>query len=66
METANLLNKVHPKNIWCLKLLLSNLNAKDCFFEDTTVLDSYTIRGMLPEQKEELLNAMDTLIDLHR
>ena len=47
------------------KLLLSNLNVKDCLFEDTTVLDSYTIRGMLPEQKEELLNAMDTLIDLH-
>ncbi len=96
LETANLLNKVHPKNIWCLKLhlfentilykeakqghfdmmtpleilleeklLLSNLTVKDCLFEDTTVLDSYTIRGMLPEQKEELLNAMDTLIDLH-
>lgn len=97
LETANMLNKVHPKNIWCLKLhlfdntplskeakqgmfdmmtpleilleeklLLSNLNVKDCLFEDTTVLDSYTIRGNLPKQKEELLHAMNSLIDMHR
>ena len=97
LETANLLNKVHPKNIWCLKLnlfentilyketkrglfdmmtpmeilleeklLLSNLNVKDCLFEDTTVLNNYTIRGILPEQKEELLQAIDMLVDLHK
>ena len=48
------------------KLLLSNLNVKDCLFEDTTVLNSYTIRGILPEQKEELLQAMDMLVHLHR
>lgn len=95
METASLLNKVHPKNIWCLKLklwedtilykeaqygrfdmmtpeeilleerlMLENLNVKDCLFEDTTVLDQYTIRGILPDQKNQLLNAIDYLYSL--
>lgn len=97
LESAALLNRVHPKNIWCLKLklwedtplfqdtkrgrfdmmtdeemlleerlLLENLTVKDCLFEDTTVLDTYTIRGMLPRQKQELLNAIDYLYRLHR
>lgn len=93
VETARLLNKTHPKNIWCLKLklwedtplykdaekglfdmmtpaeilaeeriFLENLTVKDCLFEDTTVLDTYTLVGMLPEKKRELLNTMDILL----
>ncbi len=93
IETARLLNKVHPRNIWCLKLklwedtplyreakagnfeemtpeeilreerlLLENLTVTDCLFEDTTVLDQFTIQGMLMGQKKELLNAMDYLL----
>ena len=42
-------------------LLLENLTVKDCLFEDTTVLNTYTLRGRLPEQKEELLRAMEYL-----
>ncbi len=95
LETARLLNQVHPKNIWCLKLflwentqlykdaksghfdmmtpreilleerlLLENLTVKNCLFEDTTVLDKYTIQGMLPEQKSQLLHAIDYLLSL--
>ena len=96
IETARLLNRVHPRNIWCLKLklwegtllykeakagkfdemtpaeilreerlLIENLTIKDCLFEDTTVLDQFTIQGMLPGQKEELLRAIDYLLTLN-
>lgn len=95
VETARMLNQVHPRNIWCLKLklwegtplykeaedgvfdmmtpaeilreerlLLQNLTVSDCLFEDTTVLDKFTIQGMLPGQKEELLRAVDYLLSL--
>lgn len=95
VETARMLNKVHPRNIWCLKLklwedttlykeaqagefdmmtpveilkeerlLLNNLTVSDCLFEDTTVLDQYTIQGVLPAQKESLLRAIDYLLSL--
>lgn len=88
VETARLLNKTHPKNIWCLKLtlfegtplykewqrgdfrqmtpvevlqelilLLGNLTVCHCLFEDTTVLDQYTLQGNLPGQKQQLLDA---------
>ncbi len=93
VETARMLNRTHPKNIWCLKLhlypgtplyrdaqaghftqmepwevlaeerlMLTELSVTDCLFEDTTVLDQYTLRGMLPDQKGQLLTAMDLLL----
>lgn len=96
VETARLLNKIHPKDIWCLKLtlfegtplykawqrgdfeqmtpieilgelklLLQNLTVRDCSFADTTVLDSYTIQGRLPEQKDLMLKAIDQLLSSH-
>lgn len=95
IETARMLNQVHPRNIWCLKLklwentplyeearrggfeemtpaeilreerlLIENLTVKDCLFEDTTVLDQFTIQGILPKQKGELLRAIDYLLSL--
>lgn len=95
LETARVLNQVHPKNIWCLKLylyentelykeeksghfdmmnareilleerlMLENLTVKNCLFEDTTVLDQYTITGMLPDKKPDLLRAIDYLLSL--
>ena len=95
IETARMLNQVHPRNIWCLKLklwentplyeearrggfeemtpaeilreerlLIENLTGKDCLFEDTTVLDQFTIQGILPKQKGELLRAIDYLLSL--
>lgn len=93
VETARLLNKTRPKNIWCLKLtlfegtplykewkrgdfdqmtpmevlqemilLLRNLTVCDCLFEDTTVLDKYTLQGNLPEQKQLILTAANYLL----
>ena len=44
------------------RLMLENLHVKDCLFEDTTVLDQYTIYGMLPDQKKDLLRAIDYLL----
>ena len=95
IETARMLNQVHPRNIWCLKLklwedtllykeaqegrfdmmspaeilreerlLIENLTVSDCLFEDTTVLDQFTIVGMLPDKKRELLHAIDYLLSL--
>lgn len=97
IETARMLNQVHPRNIWCLKLklwedtilykeaqagnfdemtpaeilreerlLLENLTVTDCLFEDTTVLDQFTIQGALPGKKGELLGAIDYLLSLER
>lgn len=95
IETARMLNQVHPRNIWCLKLklwedtflykeaqegrfdmmipaeilreerlLIENLTVTDCLFEDTTVLDQFTIVGVLPDKKRELLQAIDYLLSL--
>ena len=47
------------------RLLIENLTIKDCLFEDTTVLDQFTIQGMLPGQKEELLRAIAYLLTLN-
>lgn len=44
------------------RLLIKNLNLTNCLFEDTTVLDKYTIQGNLPEQKQQLINAIDYLL----
>ena len=46
------------------RLLIENLKVTDCLFEDTTVLDQFTIQGMLPGQKDELLRAIDYLLSL--
>ncbi len=95
IETARMLNQVHPRNIWCLKLklwentllykeakagtfeemtpdeilreerlLIENLKVTDCLFEDTTVLDQFTVQGVLMRQKGELLGAIDYLLSL--
>jgi radical SAM superfamily enzyme YgiQ (UPF0313 family) len=42
--------------------MLSNLELKDCFFMDTTVLNEYTIMGYLPDAKSSMIEAMDRLI----
>lgn len=95
IETARMLNRTHPRNIWCLKLhlyedtklyydaqlggfdmmdpreilweerlLIEQLSVQNCLFEDTTVLNQFTIMGMLPDQKHKLLNAIDYLLSL--
>ena len=46
------------------RLLIKNLTVSDCLFEDTTVLDQFTIQGVLPGQKAELLGAIDYLLSL--
>ena len=92
MESVRLLNQIHPKQIWCLKLslwqgtplagmaqrgafemmtpqevlgeeilLLENLNVANCMYVDTTLLDTYTIKGTLPQDKERMLSAMYSL-----
>lgn len=48
-----------------LKLLLQNLTVTDCFFEDTTVLDRYTVQGQLPQQKAMMLDAIQQLLSAH-
>ena len=89
MESARLLNQIHPKQIWCLKLslwqgtpladmarrgefemmtpeevlgeeilLLENLDVTDCAYVDTTLLDTYTVTGRLPQDKERMLSAL--------
>lgn len=93
IETARMLNRIHPQSIWCLKLklwedtllykeaqkgrfeemtpleilqeeylMLQNLTVENCLFEDTTVLDQFTLVGVLPQQKAQLLDAAAYLI----
>lgn len=42
--------------------LLARLELKNCFFMDTTVLNKYTLMGLLPEAKASMIAAMDHLI----
>jgi hypothetical protein len=42
--------------------LLARLELKNCFFMDTTVLNKYTLMGLLPEAKSSIIAAMDHLI----
>lgn len=43
-------------------LLVQNLTVEDCFIEDTTVLDTFTLQARLPEQKQALLTAIERLL----
>lgn len=54
-----------PEVLEELKLLLQNLSVTGCVFEDTTVLDRYTLQGRLPEQKQAILGAIDQLLATH-
>ena len=44
-------------------LMLQNLNVKNCFYMDTTVLNKYTIQGVLPEAKDAMLYGMRQLLE---
>lgn len=48
--------------LWEERIMLENLTVKDCMFHDTTVLNTYTIQGRLPEEKDSLLDAIDMLL----
>lgn len=44
--------------------MVANIHAKlPCLYVDSTVLNKYTILGMLPEQKESMLKQMDILLE---
>lgn len=46
--------------------MVKNLNPRSSFrYTDSTVLDQFTVRGDLPAQKQEVLKAMDYLMDLY-
>lgn len=42
-------------------ILLEDLTLKNCIYIDTTVLDTYTVMGRLPEDKENMLSALYAL-----
>ena len=44
-------------------VMLQNLNVKNCFYMDTTVLNQYTIQGFLPEAKPAMLYGMQQLLE---
>lgn len=46
------------------RLMIENLTLTNCFYTDTTVLDTYTIQGVLPKQKQQLLDAIDYILSL--
>ena len=48
------------------RLMISHLSMENCFYVDSTVLDSYTIQGVLPQQKQQLLDAIDYLLQIHK
>lgn len=52
--------------LWEERILLENLHVRNCMFHDTTVLNTYTIQGHLPEEKDSLLDAIDILLSTCR
>ena len=44
-------------------LMVQNLNVKNYFYMDTTVLNKYTIQGVLPEAKDAMLYGMRQLLE---
>lgn len=46
------------------QLLLQNLTLSNTFYMDTTVLGQYTLQGRLPEQKPQMLDAIQRLLSL--
>lgn len=44
------------------RLLVQNLEVRDCYFRDTTALNQYTLAASLPHGKESLLRAIEQLL----
>ena len=42
--------------------MVAALELDDCMFVDSTVLGDYTVHGHLPDQKADMLKAMDHLL----
>lgn len=47
-----------------VKRMVEKLHLEDCAFVDSTVLGDFTVQGHLPDQKEEILHAMNKLLEL--
>lgn len=63
LETARLFDMMTPKEILAEeRVFLQNLTVENCLFEDTTVLNLYTLVGMVPEKKQEMLECIDFLL----
>ena len=45
-----------------MRSMVADLKLRDCTFVDSTVLGNYTVRGQLPDQKDDILAAMDQLL----
>lgn len=46
------------------RAMVGDLELDDCTFVESTVLGEYTVKGHLPEQKDEMLTAIDKLLAL--
>lgn len=44
------------------RLLVQELEVRDCFFMDTTALNQYTLAADLPDGKNGLLHAINQLL----
>ena len=42
--------------------MVAALDLRDCMFVDSTVLGDYTVKGHLPDQKDDVVAAMDELL----
>lgn len=47
-----------------LRTMVEGLQLNNCEFVDSTVLGEYTVKGTLPEQKQDMLAAIDKLLEL--
>ena len=46
------------------RAMVADLDLKDCTFVDSTVLGDYTVKGHLPDQKDDVVAAMDKLLEM--
>jgi len=45
------------------RMMLQNLELRDCFYMDTTALNQFTIEGMLPQAKASMIEGMTQLLE---
>lgn len=66
LEKMVKMGEFEPMTVWEMLheewIMLQNLEVKDCFFMDTTALNTYTIQGFLPAAKTSMLYGMQQLL----
>ena len=62
-ETGGFQQLTFRQRLQEMRAMVADLELADCTFVDSTVLGDFTVRGHFPEQKGDILTAMERLLD---